>query len=107
MKNTVNMKESSTVVHGKFGRGILSQVSRAFHQVQALIEHKKAVRHLRSLPDRLLRDIGIERYQIHQLTRSRGTLTQLATQLASRSASRSVGQSASQSNTSADFRRAA
>ncbi|WP_423905802.1 DUF1127 domain-containing protein [Candidatus Spongiihabitans sp.] len=95
MKNTVNMKDNSKVVHGEFGRGLLSQVIRAFHRVKALIERKKAIRHLNALPDRLLRDIGVERYQIDALVRTRGTLTQLAVQ------------PTSQPDTSADFRRAA
>ncbi len=95
MKNTVNMKDNSKVVHGEFGRGLLSQVIRTFHRIQALIERKKAIRHLNTLPDRLLRDIGVERYQIHELVRTRGTLTQLA------------AQPTRQPDTSTDFRRVA
>ncbi|WP_424946680.1 DUF1127 domain-containing protein [Candidatus Spongiihabitans sp.] len=80
MKNTVKMKADSNVVRGEFGRGILAQATRAFHRVRAVIERKKAIRHLNSLSDRMLRDIGVERYQIHELVRARGTLTQLAAQ---------------------------
>ncbi len=74
MNNTVNLNEKSNVVHGSFQRGF---VVRVLDQIKDYIEHKKAVRQLNALSDRMLRDIGIDRSDISETVKSRGAFTNL------------------------------
>lgn len=86
------MKKYSNIVHAEFEVGI---VVRTFRRVKAAIARRAAIRQLHALPDRMLRDIGIERSQIREMVTAQGTLSQLAVH------------STQQSNAPADLRQAA
>jgi uncharacterized protein YjiS (DUF1127 family) len=70
MNKNVNMNEYSNVVHGEFRRGALARV---IDQVMAWNERRIAIRHLSALSDRMLDDIGIDRYEISSVVRQTGS----------------------------------
>lgn len=55
------MKNSATVLTGSFERGV---VSRLIDRFVIWNDRRKTVRQLHTMSDRLLRDIGINRYEI-------------------------------------------
>lgn len=74
MKNTVSKIENSNVVRGEFKRGI---VTRAIDMIKSRYEQGLATRHLNALSDRMLKDIGIERFEISEAVRSNGAFASL------------------------------
>jgi uncharacterized protein YjiS (DUF1127 family) len=64
------MNENSNVVHGEFRRGVLARI---IDQVKAWNERRIAIRHLSSLSDRMLDDIGIDRFEISTIVRQQGS----------------------------------
>ena len=62
MNTTVIKSDKLNVVQGSFHRSILSRI---LDQVKSWNERRAAIRQLSMMPDRMLRDIGIDRYDIH------------------------------------------
>lgn len=50
-----------------FGHGLLSTLAAMFARVRASLEDRRVRQHLATLPDSLLRDIGIAEDEIHRI----------------------------------------
>ena len=74
MSNSSIITGNMNVVHGSFRRSYLSRV---LDQIKAWNERRIAARQLNALSDRMLRDIGIERYEIDQAVNRSGLYTKL------------------------------
>ncbi len=74
MNNTVNMNENSNVVHGEFRRGLLARI---IDQITTWNERRVAIRQLNMLSDRMLNDIGIERFQISSVVKQPGSFVSM------------------------------
>ena len=61
MNNTANMNKESNIVKGAFERGVFTRMTDKFISWN---ERRKAIRQLNAMSDRMLKDIGIERYEI-------------------------------------------
>ena len=75
MNNNVNMNENSNIVHGEFRRGLLA---RTLDQVKTWNERRIAVRQLSALSDRMLDDIGIDRFEISSIVRHQGSFAPIS-----------------------------
>ncbi len=62
------------VVLGQFQRNFLV---RLIHRLQAWNRRRLAIRELQAMPDSLLRDLGIERYEIRDVVLNGGDFSQL------------------------------
>ena len=62
MNNIAITVDKTNVIHNSFRRGI---VSRIVDRYRIWKERKAAIRQLSGMSDRMLRDIGIERHEIH------------------------------------------
>ena len=76
MNSNVNMNEKSNVVRGEFRRGMLARV---IDQVKSWNERRVAIRQLSALSDRMLSDIGIDRFEISSVVRQQGSFVSIGT----------------------------
>ncbi|MGI9318667.1 MAG: DUF1127 domain-containing protein [bacterium] len=74
MSNLAQIAQSENVVKGAFRRNILV---RAFRRVQAWNQRRLAILELNAMSDSLLKDLGIERYQISDVVNRKGEFTGL------------------------------
>ncbi len=74
MSNIANISPSKNVVKGTFRRNI---VIRAWHRLSAWNQRRLAIRELNAMSDSLLRDLGIERFQISDVVNHRGEFSDL------------------------------
>jgi uncharacterized protein YjiS (DUF1127 family) len=66
--------DDSNVVQGSFRPTLVSRIVAAFKSWNS---RRKAVRELNAMPDVLLRDIGIERYQITEAVNNSGAFAEI------------------------------
>ena len=92
MKNIETMSKKNNVVRGQFER---SFIARMIDQIKVWNQQRLAIRQLNLLSDRMLSDIGIDRYDISETVRKSGSFSDF------------VAQKAHLSNVSAEIRRAA
>lgn len=69
MSNIAQISQPENVVRGAFRPNI---VIRMVHSVQAWNQRRLAIRELNAMSDSLLRDLGIERYQISDVVNRTG-----------------------------------
>lgn len=74
MRTMKQTESRRNVVHGHFERNFLVRV---IHRLMAWNRRRLAIRELRTLPDYLLRDLGIERYEIRSAVLHGGSLERL------------------------------
>jgi len=74
MSDIVDMKSNSNVVRGAFREGFVARIVR---RIKDWSNRRQAVRQLNMMSDSLLRDIGIERYQISDVVNQRGVYAKL------------------------------
>ena len=74
MQTTENISDRKNVVSGKFRRNLFL---RLVGKVKTWNQRRLAIRELRAMPDHLLRDLGIERYQIADAVNSCGDFAEL------------------------------
>jgi uncharacterized protein YjiS (DUF1127 family) len=80
MNITANMNKQSNIVEGAFERGVFTRMADKFTTWN---EHRQAVRQLSAMSDRMLKDIGIERYEIADAVKQPRGLTRLDTKTTS------------------------
>ena len=76
MSKSVAMNTSNNVIQAPFKRNVFARLA---GRVIAWNKRRAAIRELRAMPDVLLQDIGIERYQIAEVVNGSGSLTRLHT----------------------------
>lgn len=74
MSNFAQIAQPENVVKGAFRPNILV---RMLHSVQAWNQRRLAIRELNAMSDSLLRDLGIERYQISDVVNRTGDFSGL------------------------------
>ena len=74
MSNLAQVKQSENVVKGSFRRNIFI---RAAKRLTAWNQRRLAILELNAMSDSLLRDLGIERYQISDVVNRRGEFSGL------------------------------
>ena len=74
MRNLAQVKQSENVVKGSFRRNI---VIRAAKRLYAWNQRRLAISELNAMSDSLLKDLGIERYQISDVVNRRGEFSGL------------------------------
>ena len=74
MSNLAQVKQSENVFKGSFRRNILVRVAK---RLSAWNQRRLAVLELNAMSDSLLRDLGIERYQISDVVNRRGEFSGL------------------------------
>ncbi len=74
MNNIAQMSQSRNVVKGAFRRNI---AIRMWHKLSAWNQRRLAIRELNAMSDSLLRDLGIERFQISDVVNRHGDFSDL------------------------------
>ena len=74
MRTNEQFDNPENVVHGQFQRNFLVRV---VNRLQAWNRRRLAIRELQAMPDSLLRDLGIERYEIRDVVLNGGNFSQL------------------------------
>ena len=74
MRTTENFAGQENVVSGKFRRPL---VLRLIGRLKSWNQRRLAIRELQGMSDYLLRDLGIERFQIADAVKNSGEFTQL------------------------------
>ena len=74
MNGTLDMQKKSNIVHGSFREGLISRMIR---QIKDWNHRREVIRQLHTLSDTMLRDIGVERYQIADVVNRRGRFTRV------------------------------
>ncbi len=69
MRTTESIAKKTNVIRGSFKTNILLRLVR---RMQAWYRNRLAIQELQAMPDVLLRDIGIERYQIAEVVKKGG-----------------------------------
>ncbi len=69
MSETVSMASRENVVRGSFRKPFLVRLA---GRVKTWNQRRRAIRELHEMSDALLRDLGIERYQIEEVVRRGG-----------------------------------
>ncbi len=70
------MNKDSNIIQGAFERGVFTRMADKF---QVWNERRVAIRQLNAMPDRLLQDIGINRYDITAAVNKSGRFAKLDT----------------------------
>lgn len=70
MNNLLQMNRRQNVVQGAFKR---NAVAKYFGRLRAWNQRRLAIRELQAMPESLLKDLGIERYQIADVVNSTGS----------------------------------
>lgn len=65
---------SKNIIHSSFRRGIFRRIS---GQIKIWNEKRAAIRHLNTLSDRMLKDIGIERHEIGMVIKRPGPFVKI------------------------------
>ncbi len=74
MSNLTQMNSQENIVHGSFRKGF---VARTLNRLRMWNQRRLAILELSAMPDSLLRDLGIERYQIEDVVTQAGTYVKL------------------------------
>jgi uncharacterized protein YjiS (DUF1127 family) len=74
MSNLAEMNDSINIVHGSFRRNIFVRIA---GKIGVWRQRRAAIRELKAMSDSLLRDLGIERYQITDVVNQTGQFAEL------------------------------
>jgi uncharacterized protein YjiS (DUF1127 family) len=74
MRNLAQTNNQENIVRGTFRKGYFV---RALQRFRSWNERRLAVIELNAMPDSLLRDLGIERYEINDVVNQTGTFVKL------------------------------